>query len=51
MENIKEKMEELRELLHEAIDRGNISEIIAISKEMDKVVLAFLKFIDKQDKK
>lgn len=51
MENIKEKMEELRNLLHETINRGDVSEIITVSKEMDKTILEFLNFIKEQDQK
>lgn len=43
MENIKEKIEKLREVLHNAINNGNTTEIIAISEEMDKLILEFIK--------
>ena len=50
MENYKEKIEKLRELLHEAIDKGNSSEIISISQEMDKLLLEYIKELNQISK-
>lgn len=43
MDNIKEKIENLRETLHNAINNGSSTEIMDVSEEMDRLLLEFIK--------
>lgn len=43
MESTKEKIEKLREILHDVINNGSVTEIMAVSQEMDKLILEFIK--------